>query len=168
VKSVRTHLLALIGIVIAIAPLTAPPATAVSSATVFLRVGPEGFAVPNHWLVDNPSVWLIDPLQFPESVTTPGYAGCVLSVSDADADGRVDGAELLDTARDAGCITDWASQDTAFGRFVTTIDGLEQTGGGLVTWWFLQLDGKGATSGIDDWDLQDGTSVDAIYYLGPL
>lgn len=152
---------------LALTALAAPPAHA-ASATVTLRVGPEGFVVPSSWLVNNQAVWVVDPAQTPELNALPGVAGCSVSAADANGDGAVDGGEVLDAATASGCISGWASQSFGGSRFVTSVDGLDQTAGGLTTWWLVQQNGYATPVGIDGLSLADGDSLDFVYYVGPV
>lgn len=155
-------------VALALAAITLGPSTAAAatSATITLRVAPEGFVVPSHWTVGNEAVWVVDPAQTQDFNGQDGIAGCTLHVSDANGDDKIDGGEVLDTATADGCIAGWDyTTDEEFGRFVTAVDNLEQVGW-PVSWWLIQIDGFAASSGIDDMDLQDGQSLEFVYYLG--
>jgi uncharacterized protein DUF4430 len=163
---VRAQLLALAGLTIALLPLVAPPAAAASSATVLLRVAPTGFVVPNHWAVGNPSVWVVDTCDLQDLNAAPGVACCLVSASDDNLNGRVDGVDVLNTAASNGCISGWAGDDFGFGIFVTSVDGLDQVGW-PVSWWYVQVNGAGSAVGISDVDLGDGDSLELVYQPGP-
>lgn len=154
-------------VALAVSAVTLVPSTAAAatSATITLRVAPEGFVVPSHWLVGNQAVWIVDPASNTDFNGQKGVAGCTLEVSDADGNGKIDGGEVLDRATGTGCITGWSSTSMDWGRFVTEVDGLEQIGW-PVSWWLIQIDGVVASTGIDDMDLQSGQSLEFVYYLG--
>ncbi|HVL87060.1 MAG TPA: CARDB domain-containing protein [Candidatus Thermoplasmatota archaeon] len=136
-------------------------------ALVTLRVAPEGFVVPNHWLVGNPAVWIVDPVADPSFNGLDGVAGCVLAVADATGDFRVDGGEVLDAAAASGCVSGWEfGSSSCCGRFVTSVDGLAEAGW-PASWWLLQIDGFGSWVGIDDMDLLSGQSLELVHLVGP-
>lgn len=143
-----------------------PTPVAATGAQVTLRVGPSGFVVPSHWAVGNPSIWLIDPSQTTTFNDAPGIAGCTLDVDDANEDGSIDGAEVLDAATGI-CISGWTAQNQGFGLFVTSVDGLDAVGW-PGTYWYLQVDGQSSPVGISDMTLTDGSSLELVYFGGPL
>jgi len=151
----------------ALAALT--PAHAVAdgpAAQIALRVGPTGFVVPSHWAVGNPSLWLVDPLHTTAFNGLSGVAGCLLDVSDASGDGRIDGIEVLNAAS-GGCISGWSGEDQGFGVFVTSVDGLDAIGW-PASYWYIQVNGLASNVGVSDMSLGDGDSLDFVYFGGPL
>lgn len=154
-------------VALALAAVTLSPSTAAAatSATITLRVAPEGFVVPSHWLAGNQAVWIVDPTSTRDFNGQNGVAGCTIDVSDTNDDDKIDGGEVLDRATDTGCIAGWDWTKTDWGRFVTEVDDLEQLGW-PASWWLIQIDGLAADTGIDDMDLQDGQSLEFVYYFG--
>lgn len=140
--------------------LVGGPASA-ATVTVTLRVAPEGFVVPSHWAVGNPAVWIVDPASDKSFNGADGVAGCSVTLTN-DADGVVNGRQVLNRATATQCIAGWAEDD----GFVTAVDGLAQIGW-PASWWLIQVDGISSNFGIDDMQLTTGRSLEFVYLFGP-
>lgn len=162
----RANILILLLLGLALSGLAPAVSSETTTADVTLRVAPDGFVVPSHYLVGNPAVWIIDPAEDPTFNDQDGIAGCHLTVPDADGDGAVDGGEVLDRATETGCISGWdhVVYDCC-GRFPTSIDGREEVGW-PAPWWTIQLNGQSASVGIDGMTLEDGDDLSFVYHVG--
>lgn len=154
-----------------IAETTDETTTAVKTANITLRVAPEGFVVPSHYLVGNDAKWLIDPVNDTSFNGQDGVAGCVLEVAETDdPDTRIDGVEVLNNATDTGCISGWNGVSTDIGILVTSVDGREKVGpttsGWPGAWWLIQKNGTAAEDGVSEMDLEDGDELGFVYYTG--
>lgn len=156
---------------LATAPLVGTAAAdTTKTAEVTLRVAPEGFVAPSHYLVGNEAVWVIDPVEQRQFNDQDGVAGCVIDVTD-DGDGQIDGTEVLDRATETGCIVGWDSvTHPSLGELVTEVDGREKLGptdsGWPGAWWVIQLNGEAASTGVSGMSLTDGDALSFVYYVG--
>ena len=88
----------------------------------------------------------------------PAYKSCTVDVP-----AGADGGDVLDAARESGCISGWQHDSFGASRYVTCIDGLcQQTG----TFWALYVDEAlpcGGSCGIDNVRMQGGEVVEFAY-----
>lgn len=164
--------------------LVAAPSTTATSVTVTLRVAPTfadeadpstGYVIPSeHWTANaaqniaeqytgphpveatTPAVWLRDPGDF---AGQPGVAGCEVHTGG----NPVTGEDVLDQAKEDGCISDWEMTPDGF---VTMVDGLWKSNatstGWPVAWWQIQKNLHIADNGIEQVTLEDGDSLGLV------
>lgn len=169
----RSLALTLVALAVLVGPLAATAAgqNLPTERTVTLRVAPEGFLVPSHYLVGNPAVWIVDPAETTTFNGQAGIAGCNLTVPEG-KDDRVNGTEVLEKAVAEGCITGWNSERFACcGELVTSVDGRAKHGptesGWPGAWWLIQKNGQAAPTGVSGMSLEDGDALSFVYYTGP-
>jgi hypothetical protein len=160
--TILAALVALMGLT----PTVASAAETSSTTEITLRAAPAGPVVPSVFFVNNEAQWIHDPAEDGSLNDIDGVAGCQLSVTDANGNGAVDGADVLDRAEATGCITSWDGRDDASCTdgtpvFVAEVDGLEEVF--PTTFWALHLNGQAASVGVCDLALQDGDSLGFVY-----
>jgi len=162
------HLLPLLVALVAAGavPAAASASPADETVDITMRAAPAGPVVPSAPLLSNPSVWLVDPADNPETTAAPGVAGCTLSVSDHNANDVVDGVDVLDQAEAEDCISEWSGRNDescldGSDVFVATVDGLSEVY--PATYWLVQRGGELASTGVCDMALTDGEDVSFVY-----
>lgn len=161
-------LLALLAATLALAPGATSAAEPAADETIEikLRAAPAGPVVPSLILVNNPSVWIVDPAEDDQLNDLSGVAGCYLDVSDGNGNGHVDAVDVLDRAEATGCISSWDGRNDesctdGSAVFVSEVDGLEEVF--PATFWLIQRNGELAPNGACDMALTDQETLGFVY-----
>lgn len=162
----RSRPLAVVLAALAATIAIAPAASASTGTEVTLRAAPAGFVVPSLLLVNNPSVWIVDPSENGQFNDLSGVAGCDLTVTDRNGNGAVDAVDVLNRAEEAGCVSNWHGRNDdsctdGTDVFVAEVDGLAEVF--PATFWLIQRNGELANNGACAMALTDGDTLGFVY-----